>query len=403
MTEQARSRTGLEDGPDRYDVVVIGGGQSGLSVGYHLSRAGLRFVILEARGRVGDAWRQRWDSLRLFTPARYNGLDGMPFPTSPDYFPTKDEMGDYLESYAARFDLPVRTGERVVRVWRDAGADAAHGADGSDGANGFLIETASGAGRRRYAAGAVVVAMASYQRPKVPDFAGELAPDIVQLHSFEYRNPDQLGDGPVLLVGAGNSGSEIAMELSRDHEVFVSGRHTGHLPFRIAGLPGRYLFVPLVLRVLFHRLFTVRTPVGRKLRTAMGHKGGPLIRVRPSDLRRAGVEWLPRMAGVREGRPVLEDGRVLDVANVVWCTGFHPGFDWLDLPVHGDFEPRHHSGVADDVEGLYFVGLHFLHALSSGMVHGVGRDAKRIVDEVVRGGAGRRDEADQPTRPLSYA
>ena len=355
---------------ERIDTLVIGGGQAGLSVGYHLARRGVQFLILDAEERIGDVWRRRWDSLRLFTPGRYNGLDGMPFPSAPGYFPTKDEMADYLEAYAARFELPVRSGTRVERLTREDGR--------------FVVF----AGARRFEADNVVVAMGSYRTPSVPEFAGELDPAIVQMHSIDYRRPQQLRDGPVLLVGAGNSGADIAMELARTHRVWMSGRHPGNLPFRIEKRLSQLLFVPLVLRVLFHRVLTVRTPLGRKARPDSFHQGVPLIRVKPGDLKRAGVERVGRIAGTERGRPVTEDGRVLDAANVIWCTGFDAGLDWIDLPIHEDDEPRHVSGVVPDQPGLYFVGLHFLHSMSSSMIHGVGRDAARIADAVrARSGA----------------
>jgi putative flavoprotein involved in K+ transport len=354
---------------ERVETVVIGGGQAGLSVGYHLARRKRAFVIVEARDRIGDVWRDRWDSLRLFTPAIFSGLDGMPFPAAPFSFHSKDKMADYLESYAAHFSLPVRTGVRVTKVTR---ADSR-----------FLVTCPD------YALEAenVVVAMADYQKPHTPQFASMLDPEIVQLHSYDYRNPAQLRDGPVLIVGAGNSGSEIAMELSRSHEVWMSGRHTGHLPFRIEGLPARLLLIRLVLRVLFHRILTVDTAFGRKARSKILHKGGPLIRVKPRDLDRAGVIRVARTAGVRDGLPLLEDGRTLHVSNVVWCTGFHPGFDWIDIPgFHAD-DPAFRRRIVDREPGLHFVGRHFLHALSSGMIHGVGRDAEvvaKTIDSRVR-------------------
>ena len=363
---------------DRFDVVVIGAGQAGLSVGYHLARRGLRFVILEADDRIGDVWRRRWDSLRLFTAARYDGLDGMPFPAPPTYFPTKDEMADFLESYAARFELPVRTGIRVERLAKRDGR--------------YVVQ----AGGREIEADQVVVAMASYQRPRIPLFARDLGPDIVQLHSRDYRNPGQLRAGDVLIAGGGNSGAEIAIELAARGpnpapRVWLSGRDTGHLPFHIDGPFGRRLFVPLLLRFLFHRVLTVRTPAGRLARPKMMHRGSPLIRTRPAELAAAGVERVPRIAGVRDGKPLLEDGRVLDVANVVWCTGYHPGFSWIDLPIFDEHaEPRHDGGVVPDAPGLYFVGLHFLYSMSSTMIHGVGRDAERIVAAVAARAAASR-------------
>lgn len=362
---------------EEHQTIVIGGGQAGLSVGHHLARRGLPFLILEANPRVGDSWRARWDSLRLFTPARFDGLDGMPFPADRTTFPTKDEMADYLESYVRRFDLPVRTATKVTRLTRD----------GDD----FMLET----GDRQYRARNVVVAMAGFQKPMVPPFAAELDPAIVQLHSFEYRNPSQLQDGGVLIVGAGNSGSEIARELMGTHPIWLSGRNVGEVPFRIEKRLAQAVMMPFVLRFLFHRLLTVRTPLGRKARPRITSMGGPLIRVKYRDLAAGGVERAPRVVGAKDGQPLLEDGRTLDAANVVWCTGFHPGFTWIDLPIHGEREPRHQSGVVAGQPGLYFVGLHFLHAMSSAMIHGVGRDADRIAGLVAgrAGGRGQRTVA----------
>jgi putative flavoprotein involved in K+ transport len=349
-------------GTERVQTVVVGGGQAGLSVGYHLRRGGLPFVILEAHPRIGDCWRTRWDTLRLFTPARFDGLAGMPFPAPPTSFPTKDEMAAYLEAYAARFELPVRTGVKVERLSRRGDR--------------YVLE----AGDQRFEADNVVVAMATYQRRRVPACANDLDRGVVQLHSSEYRNLAQLREGGVLVVGAGNSGAEIALEVARGgHPTWISGRDVGQIPFRIGGLAGRVLLARLVLRVLFHRVLTMDTPLGRKVRPKVVSRGGPLIRVKSADLAAAGVERVPRLAGVLDGLPVLEGDRVLPVANVIWCTGFHPGFSWIDLPIFGpDGEPRHERGVVASEPGLYFVGLHFLYAMSSTMIHGVGRDAQHI-------------------------
>jgi putative flavoprotein involved in K+ transport len=289
----------------------------------------------------------------------------MTFPAPPDYFPTKDEMADFLERYARTFQLPVRSHMRVERVSRQG--------------DGYLVV----AGDRRFETQNVIVAMANYQRPRVPPFAGELKAGIVQLHSFEYRNPSQLREGGVLVVGAGNSGAEIALEAARTHQTWMSGRDVGHVPFRIDGLAARLLLTRLVLRVIFHRILTVATPLGRAARLKVLHAGGPLVRTKPKDLTAAGVTRVARVVGVRDGLPLLDDGRVLEVANVVWCTGFFPGFSWLDLPVFGaNGEPAHESGIVVSHPGLYFVGLHFLHAFSSTMIHGVGRDAERVATHV---------------------
>jgi putative flavoprotein involved in K+ transport len=347
--------------PERIDTVVIGGGQAGLSVGYHLARRGQRFVILEANERVGDSWRQRWDSLRLFTPAYLDSLDGMPFPGPRGYFPTKDEMADYLVAYAKRFDLPVRTGVRVTSLSRDGDR--------------YVVK----AGDVTYEASNVVLAMSTFQDPKVPAFSTDLDPSIVQLHSSEYRNLAQLRPGPVLLVGAGNSGAEIALETVRGgHETLMSGPDVGRVPFRFGSLPRR-MILPIMARVVFHRVMTVDTRIGRKARPKMLKHAAPLIRATPDVLAAAGVRRVARTVGAHGGKPVLQDDRVLDVGNVIWCSGFHPAFSWIDLPVFdGDGQPRHDRGVVRNEPGLYFVGLHFLYAMSSTMIHGVGRDADHV-------------------------
>jgi len=351
-----------------YDTIVIGAGQSGLATGYFLQQAGRDFVILDANQRIGDAWRNRWDSLRLFTPARYDGLAGMPFPATPHYFPTKDEMADYLETYATHFNLPVRTGIRIDHLTRQG--------------NRFMLS----AGDQRFQADNVVVAMSTFQKPRIPAFAQELDPGIRQIHSREYRNPDQLKDGDVLIVGAGNSGAEIGMEVVQKHQTWMSGRDTGQVPFRIEGIAARVILLRLVLRGLFHHLMTIDTPIGRKIRPKLISEGGPLIRTKQDDLAEAGVERVFRTVGVQNGLPLLEDGRVLDVNNVIWATGYHPGFSWIDLPIMGVKEPKHRRGVVQSQPGLYFIGLNFLYAQSSTMIQGVSRDAKYIVQQIAARG-----------------
>ncbi|TMK78320.1 MAG: portal protein [Actinobacteria bacterium] len=347
-------------GTERIQTVIVGGGQAGLAVGYHLARRNMPLVILDASGRVGDAWGRRWDSLRLFTPARFDGLPGMRFPGPRNAFPTKDAMGDFLEAYAGRFQLPVRRGTRVESLSRPRDR--------------FVLSS----GSARFEAENVVVAMSNFQRPRVPSFANELDPGIRQLHATEYRNPAQLQAGGVLIVGAGNSGSEIATELAGTRAVWMAGPDTGHVPFRIETPIARLVLIRLV-RFVGHHVLNVSTPIGRRVRPKLLHQADPLIRVKPKDLAAAGVERVPRVAGARAGKPVLEDGRVLDPSNVVWCTGFNPDFSWIDLPVFGeDGEPMHERGIVPSQPGLYFVGLHFLTAMTSSLVTGVGRDAHRV-------------------------
>jgi putative flavoprotein involved in K+ transport len=361
-------------GSEYVETLVIGGGQSGLVMGYHLSRSGLPYAIVDANDRIGDAWRNRWDSLRLFTPNRLNGLPGMPFPGYHWGFPSKNEMADYLESYARRFDIRVETGVMVERLSREG--------------NRFVATAAN----RRFEADNVVVAMSSWQKPRIPEFASELDPSIVQLHVAEYRNPGQLQEGGVLVVGAGNSGAEVANELARTHGVWLSGPDTGNIPFRPESVAARIL-MPIIGRIIFHRVLTTGTPIGRQVRPKMVSRGEPLLRVKPRDLTAAGVERVPRVTGVQHGQPQLEDGRRIDVANVVWCTGFNPGFSWIDLPVLGPQGPVHHRGIVESEPGLYFLGLKFLYSVSSEQIHGVGRDAAHIADAIAARRSNQLDSA----------
>jgi putative flavoprotein involved in K+ transport len=357
-----------QGGREYVETLVIGGGQAGLATGYQLARRDLPYKIVDANERVGDAWRNRWDSLRLFTPNRLNRLPGMPFPGYHWGFPSKNEMADYLESYARKFDLRVETGVRVENLTREG------------------LRFVATSGDRRFEADNVVVAMSSWQRPRVPGFASELDPRIVQLHVAEYKNPGQLQEGDVLVVGAGNSGAEVAIEVARTHKVLLSGSGTGAIPFRPESVAARVL-MPFIGRVIFHRVLTTSTPIGRKVRPKWISTGEPLIRVKPKDLAASGVERVPRVTGVQSGQPQLEDDRSADVANVVWCTGFHPGFSWIDLPVLGTQEPLHSRGIVESEPGLYFIGLKFLYAVSSEQIQGVGRDANRIAERI----AGQRE------------
>jgi putative flavoprotein involved in K+ transport len=360
---------------EHFDTLIIGGGQAGLTAGYYLAKQERSFVILDANERIGDAWRKRWDSLRLFTPACFSRLPGLPIPAPAWSFPTKDELADYLESYAERFELPVRTGVSV---------------DGLSKVDGRFVVSA---GELRFEADNVIVATGAHRIPTVPAFAPELDPRIVQLHSSEYRNPSQLHDGDVLLVGAGNSGAELAAELSQTRGCWLAGPKIGEIPVRHGTLPARFGF--RVFRFFGHRVLRVDTRIGRRLGPKLLAAGDPLIRIRTKDLVAAGVERVPRVVGVREGLPVLEDDRVLEVANVIWCTGFRTDFRWIDLPVLGnDGEPLHYRGVVESEPGLYFLGLVFLYSFSSDVLPGRGRDAKYIAKHI-----GARRPRFQPTAP----
>jgi putative flavoprotein involved in K+ transport len=353
---------------ERHETVIVGAGQAGLSVGYHLAKRDRPFLIVDANERVGDNWRRHWDSLRLYSPARLDGLPGMPFPAPPWSVPTKDETATYLEEYATRFQLPIRGGTSVQAI--------------SKNGRGYVVAC----GDRRLEADNVVVATGTFGRPYTPALAAELDPAIRQLHSSEYKNPDSLRDGPVLVVGAAHSGADVAMDVARDHETVLCGRDTGQVPFDIEGRPGRAVW--RVLSFLARRVLTTRTPMGRKMRSKIRSHGGPLLRYKRGDLAAAGIERVTaRAVGVRDGLPLLDDGRAVEVANVIWCTGFKQDFSWIELPINGeDGWPQEERGVVPSAPGLYFTGLAFQYAFSSMLILGAGRDAEYVAKRIARRG-----------------
>jgi len=342
---------------ERIETVVIGGGQAGLVTGYNLKKAGRRFVILEAHARVGDSWRMRWDSLRAFSPNLISGLDGMPMPGPRWAFPTKDDLADYVEAYATGFELPVRTGVTVTRVSRDDQR--------------FIVETSGG----RIEADNVVIASGHEHTPRIPSFASDLDPTVLQLHSKDYRRASQLRPGPTLVVGAGNSGAEIALDISRTHQTFLSGRYR-----RAPVGPSRHPLMLLALMPVVFHLLTIDTPIGRKIGPKLIKGSAPVERVRRKQLLAAGVEMVPRTIGVRDGAPVLEGGRALAVRNVIWCTGYRTDLAWIDLPIIAeDGEPRQRRGIVPSTPGLYFVGRFFQYSFVSSLLGGVSRDAAYVV------------------------
>ena len=351
------------------DTLIIGAGQAGFATGYHLKQLGREFLIVDGNERVGDNWRCHWDSLRLFTPAKYDGLPGMPFPRDPWSFPGKDDVADYLETYALEMDLSVRLQTRVERL--EAGPEGRFTAH---------------LGAEAITSDNVVVATGTRGRtPHVPAFAGGLAPSIRQLHSTAYQRPSQLGDGPVLVVGASHSGCEIAHELAEHRPVTLCGRYTGNEPFA-PGSGWDRMFTPLLVLVANHVL-TRRTPPGRKLMAYLRgpHHGAPMARIKRRHLAERGVRWLQqRVTGVsQDGRPVLADGTVLDVTTVIWCTGLEHDFEWIDLPITDEQGwPREYRGVVDEIPGLFFCGLVFQYAFSSMVLPGVGRDAAYVASRI---------------------
>ena len=369
MTNQQAIRTGT---------LIIGAGQAGLASAYHLTKRGLPFVILDADEHIGDHWRNHWDSLRLFSPAKVDGLPGMAFPSSTFHFPTGREMGDFLETYAGRFGFPVESGTTVEHVRQTE--------DGS-------FEVAVGS--RRIRADQVIVATGAFRQPRVPDLAPSLDPAIRQLHSSEYRNPSQLKEGPALVVGLSHSGADIAVELAKTRPTYLSGTSAGQFPINVTDTK-RSLLGWLVVRFLATRVFTLGTPIGRRMAPHIRQGGAPLLRVRSGDLRDAGViRYDARTTDVAEGKPMLADGQVLDVANVIWATGFRPDYGLVDVPgfVGEDGWPVGARGVSSAAPGLYFLGVPFQWAFGSMNVFGAGRDARFVVDRIAERVTARRPTA----------
>jgi putative flavoprotein involved in K+ transport len=349
------------------ETLIIGAGQAGLATGYQLKRLGREFLIVDGMARVGDNWRCHYDSLTLFTPARANGLDGMPYPAAPWHFPTKDEFADYLELYAVTHDLSVRMQTRVHRL-----------AGRGDG--GF----AATIGTDEITCDNVVVATGTFGRTaQVPAFATGIDPTIRQLHSSDYRRPDELPEGPVLVVGASHSGLDLAYEVAATHPVTLVGPDRGNVPLEWGSLRFRRAF-PLI-EFAFNHVLTRRTPMGRKTMQQLRHHGVPQLRVKAQHLGERGVEWVTEhITGVDDGRPCLADGRCFDVASIIWSTGFRHTYDWIDLPLAiEDGWPTEYRGVVDEVPGLFFCGLAFQYCFASGEVNGVSRDAAYLARRIV--------------------
>ena len=370
MTTIEQNTTAVREGqePERIGTVVVGAGQTGLATAYFLGRAGVPCVVLDEHRRVGDQWRRRYDSLLLNSPAQYDGLPGLSFPAPRGSYPTAAEMGDHLERYAEKMAIAVRSGVAVRAVEQQP--------DGT-----WRLTTTAG----DVLAENVIVACGAEQIPRVPPFAGRLDSGIRQLHSSGYRNPGQLLPGPVLVVGAAQSGADIALEIARaGHDTWVSGRAMPEIPVPFGSR--RMRVGQPVLWFLANHVLTVRTPLGRRMQPQVRKGGAPLIRVRRADLGKAGVHVVDaRTVGIDDGRPVLDDGTVLDVANVVWCTGFRQDFGLVRPDVTGDDGyPRGDAGIVDDLPGLYYVGLLFQSAFASMLIGGAGRDARRIARHVAR-------------------
>lgn len=347
-----------------HQAIIIGGGQAGLAVSYYLSHAGVDHLVLERNQRVGDQWRARWDSLKLFTPAQYNHLPGEKFPAPKGSFANKDQVADYLEDYAFRQDLPLRFNCAVTEVRQQGG--------------GYAVETSQGT----FYAPQVVVATGAFQKPIIPHCSKDINEEVLQIHSSQYRNPQQLKPGKVLVVGAGNSGVQIAEELSRSHEVWLAGRDNGGLPRTVLGMD---IYWWLKLSGIYNA--TVHSPVVKRLKAKGFGKGDPLVgRKLEQVVEKCGLKRLGKVKAAKNGQLIFEQGEVLDFPdNIIWATGFRPDFSWIKLPVFGeDGHPVHSRGVVEGAEGLYFIGLRLLYRLKSSLLGGVGDDARYTASEIVR-------------------
>lgn len=362
MLKEVPNKTTIKE--ETIETIVIGGGQSGLAIGYFLSQQSREFVILDNHSRPGDVWRSRWESLRLFTPSQYDSLPGLPFLQTKNYLPSKNEIADYLGTYASHFNLPIRHNIKVENLTRID--------------EGYQINTNDG----RFFARNVIVATGPYQLPFTPGLSTQLDVNILQIHSNDYQNPQQIPVDNVLIVGAGNSGAEIALELVKTgKKVWLSGRDVGRVP---ANSPAGKLFDGRLIWWFMTHMLTIDTPIGRKIQASTEHHGTPLGRATRDEIADAGVMLSPRLSSVISGKPQLDNGQIIPAEAVIWATGFKPEYSWIKIPIFDDHGyPIHDHGVIKSSPGLYFIGLFFQTGLSSSFLGGVGKDAAYITAQLI--------------------
>jgi putative flavoprotein involved in K+ transport len=341
------------------DILIVGAGQAGLAMGYHLKQAGYRFQIVDRNARIGDSWRNRYDSLVLFTPRAYSALPGLPVPGDPDGYPTKDEIADYLEQYAAHFDMPVamETGIRSLTRYED----------------GFRATTDAGA---IVDARAVVLASGAFQRPAIPPIGRQFASDVLQLTAESYKNPTQVPPGRVLVVGDGATGRQLAVELVATHEVVLAtGRPRRASPERILGKSIFWWMDKLGILGA-----TRESLIGRYLMATDPFPGKALDLTR---LRRRGIQVVGRLVQVVGKRVNFASGETATIDAVIWATGYQDNSTWVPIAGVTDADGRfvHERGVSP-VPGLYFIGRSWQWRRGSALLHGVGDDAAYMVGRI---------------------
>ena len=337
------------------DVLVAGAGQAGLAVGYFLKQAGLSFVLLDKEKEIGSVWKNRYDSLVLFTPRFFSALPGKSLHGDPEGYATKDEIANYLKSYAASFDLPVISGTEIQSVTKSE--------------DGFIAETDNGT----YYARSIIAATGPFQKPYVPELAKLLSGGIIQMHTAHYQNPSSLADGAVLVVSAGNSGAQIAVELSKDREVYLS---VGH-PLRFMPLQ----FMNKSIFWWFDKLGILHADVQSMRGRWLSKQPDPIFGYELKQaIRERSIQLKPRTVAVEADEIVFSDRSRVKVKNIVWATGFYRDYSWIQIPSALDSNglPIHHKGISP-VTGLYYVGMPWQTRRSSALIGGVGQDAEHIV------------------------
>lgn len=338
---------------NHHRTIIVGAGHCGLSMSHELGKSGEEHIVLDSGPAPGSSWRSRWDSLQLFTPAAHDGLPGRRFPARRGELPGAGAVADYLESYAQAFALPIRSSTTATGL--DIGAEG-----------GFTVHTSDGT----FTADRVVVATGVHQEPRIPAWADRISAATTQLHSSGYRNPQLLPEGPVAVVGFGTSGAQIACELAAGRQVTLCGNPTAHVPDALIR------FAPALYWLLVHRILTRSTPAGRRVAKGFLAHGAPLIGLGADDVDAAGVIRAGRIAGVRDGVMVAQDGTAIEASTVIWATGYRPDFSWIHgLDVDEAGYPFHDRGISTRVPGL---GLPFQYGLTSGIIGGAGRDARHL-------------------------